>query len=122
MVLASGAVGYFVGVTSPATNQTTIPSPPLHANEQIILAASCSPVGNTGAIIATNTGAMPVNLTDVTIRDSSGLHIAATFRDGIVVNSGNYATLSQGVAYSGSNVTIGALSMYGSLFTVSCHD
>jgi ribosomal protein L27 len=62
-----------------------------------------------------------VNLTEVTIRDSSGIRIGATFQHGTLINPGNYATLSQGIAYSGSNVTIGALSEYGNLFTTSCH-
>jgi hypothetical protein len=119
LILASGAVGYSVGVS---VNQTAIPppSPPSHPREQMILAASCSPVGNTGAIIAVNTGAIPVNLTEVTISNSSGIHIEATFQYGILVNSGNYATLSQGIGYSGSNATIMAVSMYGTVFATKC--
>jgi hypothetical protein len=120
LVLASGLVGYLVGVTSHEPNQTTTPMPS-QPHEQISLAASCFPFGNTGAIIATNTGTKPVNLTEVTISDSSGIHIAETFQYGIVVNSGNYVTLSQGIAYSGSNVTIEAVSEYGTIFTTSCH-
>ena len=64
---------------------------------------------------------MPVNVTEVTISDSSGIHVAAAFQHGIVVNSGNHAILSQGIAYSGSNVTIEAVSEYGTVFTTSCH-
>lgn len=120
LVLASGVVGYLVGATGHATNQTTIP-PPTRPHEDILLAASCSPAGNTGAIIATNAGAIPVNITEVTVSDSTGYHIGATFQHGVLINSGAYATLSQGIAYSGSNVTIGALSAYGSLFTTLCH-
>jgi len=120
LVLASGVVGYLVGAANPRAANTTTSPPPTQL-PQVLLAASCSPVGNTGAIIAANTGTIPVNLTEVTISDSSGIHVASTFQHGTVVNSGNYATLSQGIAYSGSNVTIGAVSEYGTLFTTSCH-
>ena len=118
LVLASGSVGYLVGV---ATNQPPVTPPPSQPRELINLAASCYPAGNTGAIIATNTGAIPVNLTEVTISDSSGIHIGETLQRGILVNSENYAILSQGIAYSGNNVTIGAVSAYGTLWTTQCH-
>jgi hypothetical protein len=118
-ILAGAGAGYLVGVTSQATNHTaTLPNV---LYPQIVLAASCSPVGNTGVIIATNAGAIQVNITEVTVSDSSGIHVGATFQHGIIVNSGRYVTLSQGIEYSGSNVTVGALSNYGGLFTTSCH-
>jgi hypothetical protein len=120
LVLASGVVGYLVGAASQSAANTTTSPPPMQL-PRVLLAASCSPAGTTGAIIAANTGTIPVNLTEVTISDSSGIHIAATFQHGIVVNSGNYTTLSQGIAYSGSNATIGAVSEYGTVFTTSCH-
>ena len=119
LVLASGMTGYLAGVTSQSGNHTTTLPNVLY--QRIILAASCSPVGNTGAIIAINTGDIPVNLTEVTISDSSGIHIGAAFQHGIIINTGNYATLSQGIAYSGSNVTIGTLTKYGGFFTTLCH-
>ena len=119
MVLVSGVVGYLLGVTSQSSDHpTTLPNV---LYMRMIVAASCSPAGNTGAIIAINTGDVAVNLTKVTISDSSGIHVEASFQHGILVNTGNYATLSQGIAYSGSNVTIGALSTYGNLYTTSCH-
>ena len=118
LVLASGSVGYLVGVT---INQPPTTPPPSQPHELIRLAASCYPAGNTGAIIATNTGTIPVNLTEVTISDSSGIHVSATFQHGILVNSGNYATLSRGIAYSGSNVTIEAVTEYGTIFATACH-
>ena len=93
LVLASGAVGYFAGVTSQSSNHTTTLPDVLY--QRIILAASCSSVGNTGAIIAINTGDLPVNLTEVTISDSSGIHIGATFQHGLLVNTGDYAAPSR---------------------------
>jgi len=118
-IMMGAGVGYLAGVTSQSSNHTTTLPNVLY--QRIVLAASCSPVGNTGAIIAINTGDLPVNLTEVTISDSSGIHVGATFQHGLLVNTGNYATLSQGIAYSGSNVTIGTLTKYGGLFTTSCH-
>jgi hypothetical protein len=118
-IIIGAGVGYLVGVTSQSSDHpTTLPNV---LYMRMIVAASCSHAGNTGAIIAINTGDVAVNLTEVTISDSSGIHVGATFQHAIIVNSGRYLTLSQGIEYSGSNVTIGALSTYGNLYTTSCH-
>jgi len=118
-IIMGAGVGYLAGATSQSSDHTTTLPNVLY--QRIILAASCSPVGDTGAIIAINTGDLPVNLTEVTIGDSSGIHIGATFQHGLLVNTGDYATLSQGIAYSGSNVTIDAVLFYGTVFSTSCH-
>jgi hypothetical protein len=120
IILASGVVGYLIGVSSTQGTNTTIVPPPTRPYEQAILAASCFPDGNTGAIIATNLGTIPVNITEIRTIDSAGYHIAATFQHGILIQSGHYATISHGIVYSGSNVTIAALSMKGTEFSTMC--
>jgi hypothetical protein len=120
IVVASGVVGYLVGIASTqATNQTTIP-PLIHPHEQVILAASCFPDGNTGAIIVTNIGTIPVNITEIITTDSGGSHVSASFQPGILIQPTHYSTISQGIAYSGRNVTIKTISVYGSLFATVC--
>jgi len=118
LVLASGVAGYLIGAATQPTNNTTITLPRPH--EQVILAAACYPLGNTGAIIATNVGALPVNITELFISDSSGANVDIGFGHGILINSTHYATLSHGIPYAGSNVTMQAMSMIGNLFEATC--
>ena len=115
-ILAGAGAGYLVGSASPSTT-TTIPSRPYG---RVILVASCSTVGNTGAITAANVGVMPVIMTEIFVIEPGGAHTDIIFPHGVTVNPGTNATLSQGIEYAGNNVTIGALSSYGDLFVTTC--
>ena len=118
LVLASGTVGFLLGDDFSHTVSATTP-PYIHPSEQAILAASCAPPGWTGAIIATNVGKIPVNITEITLTDLGGNNVRP-IPNGIVIEPDTYSTLSQGLAYNGNNVTIGAVSEYGNVFSTSC--
>jgi len=119
VILASGTVGYLAGASSSRTTTlTTLVAAP-HA-EQVVLAASCSPLGYTGQINATNVGSASVNLTEIILVEFGGSSVVTHFPHGFVIASGNESTLTQGFSYMGGNVTIGALSAKGSLFYTSC--
>ena len=113
--IAGGVAGYLVGVSGPSS--TTVSSQP---REEFILAASCIPAGNTGTVIATNTGAIPANLTEMIVRFTNGSQTTTAFPHGRVVQPGKSSTLSQGIAYPGSNVNISAVSELGLVFTTTC--
>jgi hypothetical protein len=115
-ILVGGTAVYYVE----SLNTQTTPPPPSRPQERFILAASCSPAGSTGTIIATNIGVIPVNLTEMFVRYTNGSQITSTFPHGRVIQPSASSTLSQGIAYLGSNVTISAVSEFGNIFTTTC--
>ena len=119
-ILVGGAVAYFVESLNTQTMSPPPSPPPSRPQELFILAASCSPAGSTGTIIATNTGVIPVNLTEMFVRYTNGSQIASTFPHGRVIQPSASSTLSLGIPYTGNNVTISAMSEFGNLFATTC--
>jgi len=119
-ILVGGAAVYFV--ESLNTQTTSLPpSPPTSRPQELfILSASCSPAGSTGTIIATNTGVISVNLTEMFVRYANGSQTTSTFPHGRVIQPSASSTLSLGIPYTGNNVTVYAMSEFGNLFAMTC--
>jgi P pilus assembly chaperone PapD len=118
IILASGVL-FAAWFYSQPGRMITLPTTRPH--EGTLLTAACAPVGNTGEIVASNTGAIAVNLTSLIITNSTGqVLVDSGLGNGVVIEPGSNATISNGYRYSGHNVLIRVISEIGNEFTTTC--